>query len=159
MTSITIISLGTLKEDYLKSGVAEYQKRLSAYAQVSEINLPEERIQNENDPASISRALEKEGDAILSRIPKGAVTVALCVEGKELDSPELAAFIARAGESSGKLAFIIGSSHGLSPRVKAAADLRLSFSRLTFPHQLMRVMMTEVLYRSMTILAGKRYHK
>ncbi|MBR6545552.1 MAG: 23S rRNA (pseudouridine(1915)-N(3))-methyltransferase RlmH [Clostridia bacterium] len=159
MTSITIISLGTLKEDYLKSGVAEYQKRLSAYAQVSEINLPEERIQNENDPASISRALEKEGDAILSRIPKGAVTVALCVEGKELDSPELAAFIARAGESSGKLAFIIGSSHGLSPRVKAAADLRLSISRMTFPHQLMRLILSEALYRAATITAGKRYHK
>lgn len=159
MTSITIISLGTLKEDYLRAGISEYQKRLSAYAQLCEINLPEERIQNENDPASISRALEKEGDAILSRIPKGAVTVALCVEGKELDSPELAAFIARAGESSGKLTFIIGSSHGLSPRVKAAADLRLSVSRMTFPHQLMRLILSEALYRAACINAGRRYHK
>lgn len=159
MTSITIISLGTLKEDYLKSGVAEYQKRLSTYAQVSEINLPEERIQNENDPASISRALEREGDAILSRIPKGAVTVALCVEGKELDSPALARHIGDAVNSTGKIAFIIGSSHGLSPKVKSAAHLKLSFSRLTFPHQLMRVNLYEAVYRSFTILAGKKYHK
>ena len=159
MISITLITLGTLKEDYLRAAVKEYLKRLSTLAQVSEVNLAEERIPNEDDAASVSRALEREGDAILARIPKGAVTVALCVEGKELSSEALAAYIGEAGDRCGKLCFIIGSSHGLSPRVKAAADLRLSFSRLTFPHQLMRVMMTEVLYRSMTILAGKRYHK
>ena len=159
MLSITLITLGTLKEDYLRAGVAEYLRRLSTYAQVSEINLPEEKIANEDDPSAVTRALEREGDAILSKIPKGAITVALCVEGKELSSPELAAFISRAGESSGKLVFIIGSSHGLSPRVKAAAGLRLSVSRMTFPHQLMRLLLAEALYRAATINAGKKYHK
>lgn len=159
MIQITLITLGTLKEDYLRTGVSEYLRRLSTYAQVNEINLPEERIANENDPAAITRALEREGEAILSRIPRGAVTVALCVEGKELSSEELAAYLLRAAESSGKLAFIIGSSHGLSSRVKAAADLRLSVSRMTFPHQLMRLLLTEALYRAATINAGKRYHK
>jgi 23S rRNA (pseudouridine1915-N3)-methyltransferase len=159
MLSVTLITLGTLKEDYLRTGVSEYLRRLSAYAQVNEINLPEERIANEDDPTAVTRALEREGDAILARIPKGAVTVALCVEGKELSSPELAAFIARAGESSGKLAFIIGSSHGLAPKVKASAELRLSVSRMTFPHQLMRLVLSEALYRAATINAGKRYHK
>lgn len=159
MLSITVITLGTLKEDYLRAGVSEYLRRLSAYAQVNEINLPEEKIANEDDPSAISRALVREGEAILAKIPKGAITVALCVEGKELSSPELAAYIARAGESSGKLAFVIGSSHGLSPRVKSAADLRLSVSRMTFPHQLMRLILAEALYRAATINAGKRYHK
>jgi 23S rRNA (pseudouridine1915-N3)-methyltransferase len=159
MLSITVITLGTLKEDYLRAGVSEYLRRLSAYAQVNEINLPEEKIANEDDPSAISRALAREGEAILAKIPKGAITVALCVEGKELSSPELAAYIARAGESSGKLAFVIGSSHGLSPRVKSAADLRLSVSRMTFPHQLMRLILAEALYRAATINAGKRYHK
>lgn len=159
MLSITVITLGTLKEDYLRAGVSEYLRRLSAYAQVNEINLPEEKIANEDDASAISRALVREGEAILAKIPKGAITVALCVEGKELSSPELAAYIARAGESSGKLAFVIGSSHGLSPRVKSAADLRLSVSRMTFPHQLMRLILAEALYRAATINAGKRYHK
>lgn len=159
MLSITVITLGTLKEDYLRAGVSEYLRRLSAYAQVNEINLPEEKIANEDDASAISRALAREGEAILAKIPKGAITVALCVEGKELSSPELAAYIARAGESSGKLAFVIGSSHGLSPRVKSAADLRLSVSRMTFPHQLMRLILAEALYRAATINAGKRYHK
>ncbi len=159
MLSITLVTLGNLKEDYLRAGVAEYLRRLSAYAQVSEVHLPEERIANESDAAAVSRALEREGDAILSRIPRGAVTVSLCVEGKELTSEELAAYMACAGMSSGKLVFIIGSSHGLSPRVKAASDLRLSVSRMTFPHQLMRLILCEALYRAATINAGRRYHK
>ena len=159
MLSITLITLGTLKESYLRQGVQEYLKRLSTYAQVSEINLPEEKIQNEDDATSILRALDREGDAILAKIPKGASVVTLCVEGKELSSEELAAYISRAGESSGKLAFIIGSSHGLAKKVKDASDLRFSVSRMTFPHQLMRLVLSEALYRAATINAGKRYHK
>ena len=107
----------------------------------------------------ISAALEKEADRILSSVPKGAEIVALCVEGKEMDSPALARYIGDAVNRCGKLAFIIGSSHGLSPRVKSAAALKLSFSRLTFPHHLMRVNLYEAIYRSFTILAGKKYHK
>lgn len=159
MTQITLITVGTLKEDYLQEAVAEYKKRLSAYARVEEITLKEERIANEEDATEVARALEAEGERILAKIPKGSYIVALCVEGKEYDSPALATRLGRAVDEMGRLTLIIGSSHGLSPRVKAAARERLSVSPLTFPHQLMRVMLCEILYRSFTILAGKKYHK
>ena len=159
MTRITLISVGTLKEDYLKDAVAEYKKRLSQYARVEEINIKEERISNEDDKSDIKAALDKEAEKILSSIPKGSAKIALCVEGKQYDSPELSSVIGKYTDECGKIALIIGSSHGLSEKVKSECNLRLSFSKLTFPHQLMRVILYEALYRSFTILAGKRYHK
>ena len=159
MTQLTLITVGTLKEAYLKDAEREYEKRLSQYARVDEINIREERIADEDDRAQISRALAAEGDKILEKIPQGAYKIALCVEGREIDSVELAREIERAADRCGKICLIIGSSHGLSDKVKAACDLRLSVSKLTFPHQLMRVLLAEVLYRSFTIIAGKRYHK
>ena len=159
MAIITIISVGTLKEKYLKDAIDEYKKRLSLYARVEEVNLKEERINNEDDRAEINRALENEGERILAAIPKGAAKIALCVEGKQYDSPALAALIGKLSDENGKIALIIGSSHGLSPRVKSECEVRLSVSALTFPHQLMRVVLMEALYRSFTILAGKKYHK
>ena len=159
MANITIISVGTLKEDYLKEAVDEYKKRLSQYARVDEVNIKEEKIQNEEDSSEVKRALENEADKILSSIPKGASKIALCVEGKQYDSVALAGLIGKMADESGKIALIIGSSHGLSDRVKRECDVRLSFSALTFPHQLMRVILFEALYRSFTILAGKKYHK
>lgn len=157
--NITVVSVGTLKETYLSEAVAEYKKRLSQYARVDEINIKEEKIRDENDASEIRRALEAEGEKILSAIPRDTAKVALCVEGREYDSLELSRLIGKFGDGAGKVAFIIGSSHGLSDSVKSAADIRLSVSHLTFPHQLMRVILFEALYRSMTILAGKRYHK
>lgn len=159
MANITVITVGTLKESYLKEGVAEYKKRLSQYARVDEVNIKEEKIANEDDSAEVKRALEAEADKILSAIPKGAGKIALCVEGKQYDSVALANLIGKMADESGKIALIIGSSHGLSERVKRECDVRLSFSALTFPHQLMRVVLYEALYRSFTILAGKKYHK
>ena len=159
MVQLSIITVGTLKEGYLKEAVAEYKKRLSQYARVDEICLKEEAIKNEDDASEISRALDAEGARILAAIPKDAYTAALCVEGKEYDSPGLARLISEATDSKGRIALIIGSSHGLSPAVKSAADARISFSRLTFPHQLMKVILMEAVYRSFTIIAGKRYHK
>ena len=159
MAQITLITVGTLKESYLKDAVAEYKKRLSQYARVDEVNLKEEKIQNEDDPSEIRRALESEADKIIAAIPKGAGKIALCVEGKQYDSVGLAKMIGRMNDESGKIALIIGSSHGLSERVKKECDVRLSVSALTFPHQLMRVVLFEALYRSFTILAGKKYHK
>lgn len=159
MANITIISVGTLKEDYLKDAVAEYKKRLSQYARVEEINIKEEKIADEDDSSQVKRALEAEGEKILAAIPKGAGKIALCVEGKQYDSPALASLIGKMADESGKIALIIGSSHGLCDSVKRAADVRLSVSALTFPHQLMRVVLLEALYRSFTILAGKKYHK
>ena len=159
MANITIITVGTLKEDYLKEAVSEYKKRLSQYARVDEINIKEEKIHNEDDPIEVRRALDAEGDKILSAIPKSASIIALCVEGKQYDSVALASLIGDMVDESGKIALIIGSSHGLADKVKSAASVKLSFSKLTFPHQLMRVVLFEALYRSFTILTGKKYHK
>lgn len=159
MAQITVITVGTLKEDYLKDAVAEYKKRLSQYARVEEINIKEERISNEDDKSEIAAALDTEAEKIISSIPKGAAKIALCVEGTQYDSPALASLIGKYNDESGKIALIIGSSHGLSEKVKRECRIRLSVSKMTFPHQLMRVVLYEALYRSFTILAGKRYHK
>lgn len=159
MANLTVITVGTLKESYLKDAVSEYKKRLSQYAKVEEISIKEERIVNEDDSAEIKRALDAEGEKIRSAIPDGAFRIALCVEGEEYDSPRLARIIEGAVDRCGKIALIIGSSHGLCDKVKRESDLRLSFSKLTFPHQLMRVILLEALYRSFTIIAGKKYHK
>ena len=159
MADITIISVGTLKEGYLKDAVLEYKKRLLQYARVEEINLKEERISDEDNAAEIQRALNAEGDRILAAVPKGSSIVAMCVEGVQTDSPALASRIGKMIDERGRIAFVIGSSHGLSDKVKVAAELKLSVSKLTFPHQLMRVILLESVYRSFTILAGKKYHK
>ena len=159
MSKITLITVGNLKEEYLKDAYAEYKKRLSQFAKVDEVNIKEEQIKNENDETEIGRALDLEGQKILSLVPHGASVFALCVEGREYDSISLSKEISSSIDKCGKLVFIIGSSHGLSETVKEKADYRLSVSRLTFPHQLMRVLLSEILYRSFTIINGKKYHK
>jgi 23S rRNA (pseudouridine1915-N3)-methyltransferase len=159
MANLTIISVGNLKEGYLREAVAEYKKRLSQYARVEEIEIKEERISDEDNRAEIDGALSREADKILSKLPKDALKIALCVEGKQYSSEELSRLIGEGCDKGGKIALVIGSSYGLSERVKRECDVRLSFSRLTFPHQLMKVILLESVYRSFTILAGKRYHK
>ncbi|MBQ4324521.1 MAG: 23S rRNA (pseudouridine(1915)-N(3))-methyltransferase RlmH [Clostridia bacterium] len=159
MIQLTFVTVGTLKEGYLREALAEYEKRLSQYATVRHVELREERITNEDDPKRIEQALAAEGKRILDALPQDAHKIALCVEGKLLSSPDLAALIGRAGDERGKICFVIGSSHGLAPEVKRACDTRLSISPMTFPHQLMRVILSEAVYRSFTILAGKKYHK
>ena len=159
MTQITIITIGSIKEDYLKDAIGEYKKRLSQFARVDEVNIKEELIKNEDSASEIARALDAEADKILAAVPKYSYKIALCIEGKQFSSEELAKIIGEANDTSGKITLIIGSSHGLSDRVKSTASLKLSYSKLTFPHQLMRVILFESLYRSFTILAGKKYHK
>ena len=159
MTHLTLISVGTLKEDYLKDAVSEYKKRLSQYAKVEEINIKEEAIKNEDSASEIARALDVEANKILSAMPKDSYKIALCVEGKQFDSPALARIISEATDATGKISLVIGSSHGLSEKVKSECKLRLSVSKMTFPHQLMRVILLEALYRSFTITGGKKYHK
>lgn len=111
-------------------------------------------------PAVIGKALEKEARAILAAVPKGSGLAALCVEGKQKTSEELAAYLdERAGSGAGDVAFVIGSSHGLADSVKQTASLRLSMSKMTFPHQLARVMLLEQLYRAFSINHGGKYHK
>ena len=159
MANLTIITVGTLKEGYLREAVSEYKKRLSQYARVEEISIKEETIRNEDDASEIKRALDAEGSKILTAVPKDSFLISLCVEGKQYDSPQLAKLIGDAADTNGKIALVIGSSHGLSDNVKKASDARISFSKLTFPHQLMRVILIEALYRSFTIIVGKKYHK
>lgn len=161
MQHIDLICIGKLNAPYFAAGVAEYAKRLGGYCDFRIIELPEETVREKNaSPAAIAKALDKEGDHILANLHKGAALVALCIEGKELSSEELAARIADAAQSgAGDMAFVIGSSHGLAPKVKQAAALRMSMSRMTFPHQLARLMLTEQLYRAFSINAGAKYHK
>ena len=159
MLRIKLITVGTLKESYLREAVREYEKRLGAYAKVEIVELKEGRVAENPSAAEISAVLEKEADAILSAIPPRAYTVALCVEGQQRSSEQLATLLEEAMSRSSDLCLVIGSSHGLSPRVKKAADFRLSVSALTFPHQLMRVLLLETVYRSLSILHGSKYHK
>jgi len=159
MLHIRLIALGTLKESYWRDAVCEYQKRLGAYAKVEITELKEYRLSENPSRRKIDAALEKEGADILSSLLPRSFVVALCVEGKQLSSEELADRLADIMQTNGALTLIIGSSHGLSPSVKAAAQLRLSVSRLTFPHQMMRAVLLEAVYRSLSILAGGKYHK
>lgn len=161
MQTVTVIALGKLNADYYAKAAAEYTKRLGAYCRLNVVELAEEPIAEKNaSPAVIARALEKEGRAILAAVPKGSCLVALCIEGKQKTSEELAAFFAdRAQSGAGDVAFAIGSSHGLADSVKQAAAVRLSMSRMTFPHQLARVMLLEQIYRAFSINGGGKYHK
>ncbi len=158
MFKVTIISVGNLKEKYFAEAVNEYEKRISAYAEIRDINLKEENLDNLRE-GDITAALEREGTAILNAMPPRAYKVALCVEGKSLSSEKLAELVDNAKNTQGEIAFVIGSSHGLAPKVKAACDYRLSVSALTFPHRLMRVILTEAIYRALSISNGGKYHK
>ena len=161
MQSITLIALGKLNADYFRAAAAEYQNRLSGFCKLNVVELPEEPIREKNaSEAVIEKALEKEAKAILSHVQRPGVLVALCIEGRQISSEELADFLARqAVGGAGSVTFVIGSSHGLSPLVKKSADFSLSMSRMTFPHQFARVMLLEQLYRAFSIQAGKKYHK
>ena len=161
MQNIDLICLGKLNAKYYAEGVAEYAKRLSAFVHFRIIELPEEKIEEKNaSPTLVARALEKEGRAILANVRRGENLVALCVEGKQISSEELADLLSqKAGSGVGDIAFVIGSSHGLSDEVKRAASARISLGRITLPHQLARLVLTEQLYRACTINAGMKYHK
>jgi 23S rRNA (pseudouridine1915-N3)-methyltransferase len=159
MLNLTVITVGTLKESYLREACAEYEKRLSAFCRPEIVQLKETKLPDDPSPTEIASALSAEGKQILAAMPPRAFRIALCVEGRQLSSEELAAELDRISTSHGSVCLVIGSSFGLAPEVKSACDLRLSVSKLTFPHQLMRVLLLETLYRSLGILRGTRYHK
>lgn len=160
MLSIKIIATGDLKEAYLREAIREYQKRLGAWCKIEEIILKEERISENPSPAEIERALASEEKRILEKISTKAYVIAMCVEGKQLSSEELAAKISEISNTGkSEIIFIIGSSYGLSAPIKARADFKLSVSRLTFPHQLLRVILHETVYRSLSIINNTKYHK
>lgn len=159
MLNVRFVVVGSLKESYLREAVAEYTKRLGAFCSPEIVELKEARLPDAPSAAEISAALADEGRRILAACPARAVKVALCVEGRQLSSPELAEYIEAAAARASCLCFIVGGSYGLDDAVKRACETRLSFSRLTFPHQLMRVILLEATYRAFNIQKGTKYHK
>lgn len=161
MQNIDLICIGKLNAAFYAAGVAEYQKRLAAFCNFRIIELPEATVDERHaGDAQIAKALDKEAKAILGALRKGTYLAALCIEGRQISSEELAAMIAgRAMSGSGDMAFVIGSSHGLSDSVKRAAQAKISMGRITMPHQMARLVLTEQLYRAFSINAGMKYHK
>lgn len=160
MFDITLIAMGKLKEKFYISATEEYAKRLGAYCRFRLIELPEQRLPESPSPAQIAAGLEKEAELIESKLPKRAWLCVFTPEGTLLSSEDFAEKI-REVKLSGKSSacFLIGSSFGISPRIKAQADFRLSMGKMTFPHHLARVMVLEQLYRAEAIQAGSKYHK
>ena len=159
MLSIDLICVGKLKESYLRDAIAEYSKRMSTLCKLTVTELPEERVGDDPSPAEIRRVIEAESGRIAAKINKGDYVIAMCVEGRTLSSEELSARIDEVQLDHSKVDFIIGGSWGLSDSLKARADLRLSMGRMTFPHQLCRVMVLEQIYRAFQISKGTKYHK
>lgn len=159
MIKITLITLGKLKEKYLREASAEYEKRLSRYCNLDIVELDPVRLSEKPSQSEIDSALQKEAEIIIKKIPQGTQVYSLCVEGKPFSSEAFAeknnSFI-----NNGKgLTFIIGSSYGLAEQIKKMSDIRLSLSEMTFPHQLFRIMLLEQIYRSFKINEGSTYHK
>ncbi|MCZ0068028.1 23S rRNA (pseudouridine(1915)-N(3))-methyltransferase RlmH [Bacillus sonorensis] len=158
--NISIVAIGKLKEKYLKQGIDEYIKRLSAYAKVDIIELPDEKAPENLSEQDMKIVKDKEGERILSKISPDAHVIALAIEGKMKSSEELADNMDRlATYGKNKVTFVIGGSLGLSDAVLKRADEKLSFSRMTFPHQLMRLILLEQVYRAFRINRGEPYHK
>ncbi len=160
MGRITIVSVGKIKEKYLQDAIAEYAKRLSRYEKLELIEVADEKTPDQASDMEEKAIKEKEGKRILERLPKDAYVIALRIDGKMLSSTELAERVASLfvrGESH--LCFVIGGSLGLSEEVLHTADEGLSFSKMTFPHQLMKVILLEQLYRAERINHHEPYHK
>lgn len=157
---ITLITVGKIKEKYFTGAIDEYSKRLSRYCKLEIVQLQDEKTPDGASEAIERQIKDKEGERILANIKDGAYVVALAIDGKNLSSEELADFIEKKGVSGeSHIQFIIGGSLGLSEAVLKRADYKLSFSRMTFPHQLMRVILLEQIYRSYRIINHEPYHK
>lgn len=160
MFEITLLAMGKLKEKFYLSAAAEYEKRLGGYCKFRFLELPECRLPEDPSPAEIAAGLEKEADQILSKIPRGAWFCIFTPEGKTLSSEGFADTLRKIKlEGKSSACFLIGSSFGIAPRVKAQADFKLSMGPMTFPHHLARIMILEQLYRAEAIQAGSKYHK
>ncbi|MCP9076527.1 23S rRNA (pseudouridine(1915)-N(3))-methyltransferase RlmH [Streptococcus sp. CF4-2] len=157
---IKLVTVGKLKEKYLKDGIAEYSKRISRFAAVEMIELADEKTPDRASDSENEKILDLEGNRILSKIGDREFVVVLAIEGKTLSSEEFSKQLEQASINGfSTLTFVIGGSLGLSPQVKKRANLSLSFGRLTLPHQLMRLVLVEQIYRAFTIQQGSPYHK
>ncbi len=160
MLKINIIAIGKLKEQYLRDASSEYLKRLSSFCKMTVTELEPERLPDSPNASQIDACLNNEATKIISTIPNGAYVIPMCIEGKQIDSVELSTKlqdIALAGDST--ICFIIGGSYGLADKVKQKANFKLSMSKMTFPHQLARIMLLEQIYRAFKICQGGTYHK
>ncbi|ANU26931.1 23S rRNA (pseudouridine(1915)-N(3))-methyltransferase RlmH [Planococcus versutus] len=158
--NISIISVGKLKEKYLKSGIEEYTKRLGSYSKITEIEVADEKAPEQLSDADMEIVKKKEADRILAKISADAYVIALAIDGKMKTSEQLAKDIESLmtyGRS--KIVFVIGGSLGLHDEVLKRADEKLSFSKMTFPHQLMKLILVEQVYRAFRIMKGEPYHK
>ena len=157
---ISIVTVGKLKEKYLKLGIEEYVKRLNSYAKIDVIEVADEKAPEELSTTEMIQVKNKEGDRILAKIHPDTYVIALAIEGKQKSSEELADTLDKlATYGKSKIAFVIGGSLGLSQDILQRADEKLSFSKMTFPHQLMRLILVEQIYRAYRINRGEPYHK
>jgi 23S rRNA (pseudouridine1915-N3)-methyltransferase len=157
---IRVICVGKIKENFYTDAVEEYSKRLSRYCRLEIVELPDEKTPDNASDTLNAQIKEKEGKRILGSLSDSDYVCALAIEGKMLDSVELSQFIDRLGvEGKSSIAFVIGGSLGLSGEVLSRADMKLSFSKMTFPHQLMRVILLEQVYRAYRIMKNEPYHK
>lgn len=158
--NISIITVGKLKEKYLKQGIAEYTKRLSAYAKVQEIEVPDEKAPEHLSEADMILVKQKEGERILAKLSPDTHVIALAIQGKQRTSEEFARELDQlATYGKSKIAFVIGGSLGLSDDVMKRANDTISFSKMTFPHQLMKLVLCEQIYRAYRINRNEPYHK
>ncbi len=160
MMNVHLIVLGKLKEKYMKDFSAEYEKRLSAYCKLTVMELEPVKLSDNPSQSEIQNALSKETQMIIAKIPKNSYVFSMCIEGKQMSSEELSQKfddIALMGKSS--VVFIIGSSFGLSDEIKKMSDFKFSMSKMTFPHKLARIMLTEQIYRGFSISNNGKYHK
>ena len=160
MLQINILYVGNIKDKFFSEAVAEYEKRLSGLCKIKNIELKEEKPPDNPSDSEIALIIRKEGDRLMENLPKKGYKIALCVEGTQISSEELAKKIesvAVSGDS--EITFVIGGAFGMDERVKKAANYRLSISKMTFTHRMMRVILAEQIYRALNILSGGHYHK
>lgn len=159
MQTVNLICVGSLKEKYLSEAVSEYSKRLTRYCKFNIIEISEEKVTDDPSSSQIEKILQKEGQRIQSKISANDYVIAMCIEGKTCSSQDLSKKLNEIALSHATIDFIIGGSWGLSQEVKNRAQLKLSVSPMTFPHQLFRVMLSEQIYRAFSINANSKYHK
>ena len=159
MLNVKIYVTGTLKEQYYKDAIAEYKKRLGAFCKFEIVEFKEYKLPDVPSQKQIEGALAAEGQKILSEISPKAYKIAMCVEGKQLSSEEFSVKLDEIATTHGEVALIIGSSFGLSEELKRACDFRMSVSKMTLTHQMMRVWLVEIIYRCLSISHGGKYHK
>lgn len=159
MLSVNIICIGKIKEKYWTDAIAEYKKRLGAFCKFSIIELDEEKTFNNPNSSQISAILNAEGKRIINALSKNSYVIPMCIEGKQLSSVELSEKLNDVSLGYSTIDFIIGGSWGLSGEVKSKSNFKLSMSKMTFPHQMARVVLTEQIYRAFEIMNNGKYHK